>query len=150
MAQKLILIRGLLGSGKSTFAKKIKEGYFNVPIGDDYFEHFEDDMFFTNTKGEYKFDPSKLKDAHAWCFDKTRGHLLFKDSVIVSNTFIKYWEMKPYLEYAFNNSIETHIYEMKSQYGSIHNVPTATMERMQRDFEAIKFQSPIYRMEAIW
>ena len=52
--KQLILLRGLPGSGKSTFA--------NLLGG----IHVEADQYFMQD-GEYKFDASKLKQAHNWC-----------------------------------------------------------------------------------
>jgi adenylate kinase family enzyme len=72
--KNLILLRGLPGSGKSTFAKQICN------------QHIEADMFFIQD-GEYKFDASKLKEAHAWCKDKTEAWMQKGYNVCVSNTF---------------------------------------------------------------
>ena len=44
--------------GKSTLAKRVCN------------QHIEADMFFMKD-GEYKFDPTKLKQAHEWCREKT-------------------------------------------------------------------------------
>jgi tRNA uridine 5-carbamoylmethylation protein Kti12 len=51
----LYIVRGIPGSGKTTFAKSL-----NCPV-------FEADMFFVNSQGIYNFDYTKIKDAHAWC-----------------------------------------------------------------------------------
>ena len=67
--KKLILLRGLPGSGKSTFAKSIS----NESTG-----HIESDMFFVKD-GEYKFDGSKIKDAHNWCQDVVEHWMNFID-----------------------------------------------------------------------
>jgi len=65
---KLILVRGVSGSGKTTYAKKL--------INDDpSLSHYEADMFFY-TNGSYNFNPFKLKDAHAWCKINT-SHTFF-------------------------------------------------------------------------
>jgi adenylate kinase family enzyme len=54
----LFLVRGIPGSGKSTFAKHIWNEYAIC----------EADKFFHNKEtGEYNFDPSRLKEAHEWC-----------------------------------------------------------------------------------
>ena len=55
----LILLRGLPGSGKSTLAKTL--------IGDKDYCYKEADMYFIDNDGAYKFNPSKLEDAHNWC-----------------------------------------------------------------------------------
>jgi len=45
----LVIIRGLPGSGKSTFAKKFVEKGF---------KHYEADMWMVDKDGNYSFDPS--------------------------------------------------------------------------------------------
>lgn len=61
MNHQLILIRGLPGSGKTTMAKTL------------YPDHVlcEADQFFETDKG-YIFDGSKIKEAHAYCFNKAK------------------------------------------------------------------------------
>jgi len=56
---QLTLIRGLPGSGKSTLAKTMVEPKAAV--------HLEADMFFMSESGEYCYQQSKVKAAHAWC-----------------------------------------------------------------------------------
>ena len=60
MEKTLFLVRGLPGSGKTTFAKQLSDIVF------------EADMYF-ESNGEYKFDPSKIRDAHEWC----KGHVRY-------------------------------------------------------------------------
>lgn len=97
----LYIIRGLPGTGKSTLGKTLA-GSFSF-AADDYF--MEGD--------EYKFDPSKLKQAHEQCQSHVRqalellvharGLLPTLDGgshVAVCNTFSKEWEWRPYAEMA--------------------------------------------------
>ncbi|MDF5393465.1 AAA family ATPase, partial [Vibrio parahaemolyticus] len=64
---KLILIRGLPGSGKTTLAKQLA-----IELGA---KHFEADMYFENDEGDYHFEPVQLPQAHEWCFQQTRKWL---------------------------------------------------------------------------
>ena len=90
---KLIIIRGIPGSGKSTMAKKmVAEGQADT--------HWETDMFFLNERGEYIFNRNQLSDAHRKCQEKVRQDLEYNRRVIVSNTFVKKWEMQPYIDMA--------------------------------------------------
>ncbi len=59
MMRNLYIVRGLPGSGKSTFAKF---------VGDSFVEA---DMFFMKN-GKYEFDMSKIRDAHSWCLSTVR------------------------------------------------------------------------------
>ena len=77
-------------------------------IGD---ELFEADQYFV-TDGEYKFDPSKLGDAHAECQQKTRQCLVDGGSCIVANTFTQRWEMEVYLQMADDLGINVNIVDL--------------------------------------
>lgn len=121
---RLILIRGLPGSGKSTEARRFeREGYI----------HLETDMWFLDTAGQYQFDASRLKDAHQWCQYTTRILLNAGKNVVVSNTFVKKWEMAAYLAMVPASSLR--IVAMTGSYGSVHNVPAEVIERMRLSWE---------------
>ncbi|EKO3833281.1 ATP-binding protein [Vibrio harveyi] len=124
---KLLLIRGLPGSGKTTLAKKLSKQLKA--------KHFEADMYFENEIGEYVFDCTKLADAHEWCFQQTRKWLNKGKVVIVSNTFVHHWEMKRYLKYCEKKQIEVEVHVCREQYQSIHDVPSATIENMRRQWQ---------------
>lgn len=79
------IIRGLPGSGKSTFAKTF--GCF----------HVEADMFFVRD-GEYKW--LNTGENHDWCFACFKEAVCRGIDVCVSNTFTTMREMRPYLEFA--------------------------------------------------
>lgn len=56
---KLLLVRGIPGSGKSTYAKQWAEENNAV--------HVEADMYFVQPSGHYAFDPKQIGAAHDWC-----------------------------------------------------------------------------------
>jgi hypothetical protein len=95
-------------------------------------EHLEADMYFIDESGNYKFDASRLWNAHGWCLYKANSFLMAGTSVIVSNTFTTMKEMQPYFDVARWLDIDIDVIEMRTQYGSIHNVPEATMEKMRQ------------------
>ena len=120
-ANKLFLVRGLPGAGKSTFVK-------NLGIGG----HLEADVYVVRS-GEYKFN----KDAHLWCQDACKVALRFgKKNVVVSNTFTQEWEMKPYFEMAEKMGVEVTVLVVENYHGgkSIHNVPQEAVNAMERRF----------------
>ena len=121
---KLIIVRGLPGSGKSTFAQTFP---FTV--------HLEADMFFLNDVGEYKFDSQLLGRAHTWCQETTKILLRSGNSVIVSNTFTTMKEINPYLDIAKNiKGCTVEVYRTTKNYGSVHNVPKEAIQRMADRF----------------
>lgn len=130
---RLFLIRGLPGSGKSTFAKR----YFWMMS-----RHLEADMYFIKPNGDYVFEPNKIKQAHEWCQQSARIFLTQGYDVIVSNTFTTVNEMKFYLDFAKENNIPVEIARMTKDYGSIHNVPQDVIDRMRSRFE--DYEGEIY------
>lgn len=126
-AAKLTLIRGLPGSGKSTLAKQLCEQMNAI--------HLEADMYFFNSLGDYQFDPAQLDKAHRWCRNRAFDYLNKGMHVIVSNTFVRHWEMKPYLRFAQQYGIDVEILVCHGNYGSVHGVPNETINKMRQNWQ---------------
>ena len=95
----LTLIRGISGSGKSTYVKK---HYPNGTV-------FSADQYFFKADGSYEFDLKSLGAAHASC--KGRCATAMKKGislVVLDNTNSTLRELKSYLRFA-----ETHKYEVE-------------------------------------
>jgi predicted kinase len=126
MDKILYIVRGIPGSGKSTFAKQLTS---NV---------FEADHFFYDEKCVYKFDPSKIKDAHQDCQDNIR-HAMQSNipKIAVSNTFTQEWEMEPYFILAkeYGYGVFTVIVENRHGGKNIHGVPDDKIELMKDRFQ---------------
>lgn len=132
--QTLYIIRGLPGSGKTTLAQNMIRAF--AKHGGGTFVHAEADQFFTRPDGEYEFRREMLKDAHAYCqgkvFDALQNGV---ELVIVSNTFVKKWEMQPYIDMANNLKIEYGILCANGNYQNVHGVPDETIARMRATWE---------------
>ncbi len=125
---QLILLRGLPGAGKSTLADIICD------------RHVEADVFFIDKKtGEYKFDASKLKQAHKWCvkmvkeiMDEDEGY-----NIAVSNTFTQEWEMEAYYKLAKEYDYRVHSIIVENRHNGVnkHNVPDEKIEQMKNRFQ---------------
>lgn len=123
--KELILLRGLPGSGKSTFAEVI--GGFRC----------EADMYFMEDGG-YKFDITRIEKAHRWCKEQCESFMVReKPKVIVSNTFTQEWEMEAYYELAktYGYKVTSLIVENRHGGENIHNVPAPTLGNMRNRFE---------------
>lgn len=122
---QLTLIRGLPGSGKSTLARKLDA------------IHLEADQFFIQENGVYQFLPHKLKDAHKWCQSQCKYHLSKGNDVVVSNTFVRRWELEPYLKLAKQYNANLVIKTCTEKYLSIHDVSEDTVRKMSESWEEI-------------
>lgn len=126
MSGVLILLRGVPGAGKSTLANQL--GGVN----------FEADRYFMDENLEYKFDATKLKDAHNWCRHSVMDAMKSGEPVVVvSNTFTQEWEMEAYyllaeeLEYRVFSLIVENRHEGKNSHG----VPDDKIQQMKDRFQ---------------
>jgi predicted kinase len=123
----LILLRGLPGSGKSTLGDIIQQS--SVISADD---------FFIDSKGEYVFDATKLKEAHNMCQQKCAERMRLELSkIVVANTFTQTWEMQPYFDMAERYHYRVHTLVVENRHGAknIHNVPEDKLVQMKNRFE---------------
>ena len=128
--KELFLLRGLPGSGKSTLAKML--------VGDKDYCHKEADMYFVDGDGNYKFQPSKIKEAHKWCQEEIEFLMKYEHSlVVVSNTFTQEWEMEEYYKLAEKYGYRVHSLIVENRHGGIneHNVPEEKLKQMKTRFE---------------
>ena len=114
---RLILIRGLPGSGKTTMSTAyVNEGYL----------HFEADQYFEKGDG-YSFDGERLADAHAWCLEKTRAALGEGESVCVANVFATVDDIRPYALLG----VDFQVVEARFPGRSVHEVPAEALRAMR-------------------
>jgi predicted kinase len=123
--KELFLLRGVPGAGKSTLAKSLGG------------MHIESDKYFMDGD-EYKFDPSKLKDAHAWCQNAvkvwTKNGV---EKIVISNTFTQEWEMDYYFDLAKEHGYRVYSLIVENRHGNkdVHNVPEEKLVQMKQRFE---------------
>ena len=117
---KLTIVRGLPGSGKSTYAKSL--GCF----------HVEADMFFI-IDGEYKW--RQTGDNHKWCFNQVKMAMENRIDVVVSNTFTQKWELEKYVDLSKEFCYIIEVVSCQGSYGNTHDVPEETLAKMKERWE---------------
>lgn len=135
----VMIMRGIPGSGKSTEAQRIAEttGAPNSCV-------ISADAFFIGDDGVYRFEPSRIGEAHAQCFrnflteiQRWRNESM---TVVVDNTNTCCWEASPYVlaAQAFGHAVQiVHVVcdvEVAAARNT-HGVPAATVRSMADRFE---------------
>ena len=126
MEKILTICRGIPGSGKSTFAKTLGG------------QHYEADMFFIDEEGNYKFDVTKIKEAHQWCQSIVKTDMILEyPKIVVSNTSTEEWEMEPYFTLAKEYGYTVFTIVVENRHGGVnqHGVPEEKVEQMKNRFE---------------
>jgi len=125
MEKVLYIVRGIPGSGKSTFAKTLGG------------QHYEADMFFISENGEYNFDFTKIKDAHQWCQGMIKTDMILEyPKIVVSNTSTQEWELEVYFELAKEYGYTVFSVVVENRHGGVnqHGVPEDKLEQMRNRF----------------
>ena len=140
---KCYILVGMSGSGKSTWVENNQQTE-SASVSADY--------YFSRETGEYKFDASKLGEAHNDCLrnfiDVTQNKFPI---VFVDNTNLSKEEIFPYLKIAQAYGYEVTFVLFWPKYNAkttiqvcahrnTHNVPTKTLERQYNKFHDSYFQ----------
>lgn len=109
-----------------------------------------DDFFIED--GVYMFEPDLLEDAHRW--NQKRAFKAMKSGIspiIIDNTNIHAWEMKPYVKMARENRYEVIFQEPDTPWKfnvqeltrrNIHDVPRQKIQQMKEEYEhSVTFHS---------
>lgn len=127
MVGKLIMIRGIPGSGKSTMARgMIERGEAD--------SHYEPDMFYSRT-GTYVWYAEEVFEAHAWCMQNIRRDLIAGKRVVMAHTFIKCWEIQKYAQIAKELGLKYEVIEANGCYQNLHQCPEHVLNHMRESWE---------------
>lgn len=120
----LYLVRGLPGSGKSSYARSL--GCLVV----------EADMW-NMRGGRHVYDHSRMGAAHEWCLAKAKETMELGLDIAVANTFAHAKFMEPYVEHAQKIGCPVTIVECRKVYGTHHPVPRKVIDTMRKTWEAV-------------
>ena len=123
----LTLIRGLPGSGKSTFAKRY---YPNIL-------HLENDMFCMN-EGIYNFNKDKAKDVHDQILKIVNQNLKLTDGkmdMVISCVFAHKKSIMKFFKLAKKYNCKFEVIKLTSEFGNKHDVPVDVLESMKNSFQ---------------
>ncbi|QHZ59991.1 hypothetical protein PJKIFABJ_00036 [Pseudomonas phage PE09] len=125
----LYLIRGLPGSGKSTFAETISDA-LNA-------QHFEHDRYLFTPEGDYVWTPGRMAYAYRQCLRDTECAMGDGLTVVVSNVFPTSKSLKNYRKLAEKYGYKVTYIVVENRRGgvNIHDVPQEALEDMRRAFQ---------------
>lgn len=130
----VIIMRGLPGSGKTTWVRDNAPGDAIIVSADTYFMQ----------NGRYQFDPSKIAEAHNDCLRRFVAALQERTSptIVVDNTNLRVTEIAPYyrLAEAFGYTpivVWVHQHPDACANRNIHNVPRDAILKMMTATEAL-------------
>lgn len=119
----LTLIRGLPGSGKSTYAKQ----HFDCLILENDMWHVED--------GVYCWTKDKLLTALKWVHQTAELMLENGKDVCIANTFTRRAFINSYRMLAEKHGAKFNVVRFETQFKCIHDVPAEVMKSMKDNFE---------------
>lgn len=125
MENILILVRGVPGCGKSTFAKLLGRAICTA------------DDFHMTREGKYNWIAARQGAAHTWCQRKCERFMKRRiDRVIVANTSTTERELKPYYDLAKSYGYKVFSVIVENRHNGIneHNVPAETLDKMTERF----------------
>ena len=123
-------IRGLPGSGKSTFARQL------LSVLSTATEHIEADRHFI-VDGEYQFEGRRIPEVHAKCREQYARALEFGHDVVVSNVSAKDEHVETYRRLAEEAGYTFFSLVLENRHGGTnsHNVPDEALQRMRNHFD---------------
>ena len=124
--KKLVLVRGLPGSGKTTFAKKMCED-LNAEGGN--CNWLESSMYVAETGIQFK-SPKQVHIIAAWLYEKVEDAIKTYDTVIVARVASDENDIRRFKEIAEKNSAEFVVYRLDTHWKD--KCPKFVFEEMKK------------------
>ena len=140
---KITVLRGIPGSGKSTYAIGIRNAEVEFGLTPVIVSA---DLYFMSGL-EYRFDISKLGDAHRWCLREFIQNINDKMShIFVDNTNINLEDIAPYVAVGEALGYDVEVIQINADpvaaaLRNVHGVPLNSVRSMAERLERIKLPS---------
>lgn len=141
MSKEVIILRGPSGAGKTRWINDTFSGVDQVCSADHFFYVCSEET----GQLEYRFDITKIAEAHAACLRAFLESLhLGKERIVVDNTNTHHWEYDNYVIAADMMGYHVRIVEIVPKTleeirivaaRNQHGTPAATVARMMMEFE---------------
>ena len=155
-SRAVIILRGIPGSGKSTFVDNFAD-YLGNPMTDDVQVCSADHFWVNEQTGKYEFNIHFLGTAHHFCFENFEYYtgLTGKKKplyVVVDNTNVSVKEMNKYIKRAKETEwdIVTITFKIDPEVAfkrNIHNVPKNTVFNMYQKLINCQLPNDIINLE---
>jgi len=132
MANLVVIMRGISGSGKSTY---VKNNYPKALVCS------ADEFYTDEVSGKFKYDADKIALVHRLCFAKFLQALAKNEPlVVVDNTNIKLWEVSPYYLTATTMDYKVIVITLDCDpqvawERNVHQVPFERIQQYAQGFE---------------
>ena len=124
---ELFILRGVPGSGKSHVANALADSrYANAVI-------CSADHYFTGADGIYRFDPTRLPEAHYDCFNNVRAAMSRRDDrIVIDNCNVEpaHFELYEELAAQFGYRVYHLVIERRHNGVNSHGVPADRVETL--------------------
>lgn len=98
--------------------------------------HYETDLFYFDSNGDYKYSPDLSHAASIWCLRNVETSMKSNHNlIVVSNNFTRLWELEPYTQLAVVYGYEIQEVICKGNFKSSHISDPAAIARMKKFFQ---------------
>lgn len=133
MPGNLILVRGLPGAGKTELSALLAEEKWPVFSVDDYF---------TDAKGNYRFEFDKNHLAYKACEENCRKTMMDqKEKIFIHNTFTLDWELEVYFKLAKEFKYRVFVLTLENYHGqsNTHGISEDQIRKMAEKYKVKLF-----------
>ncbi len=143
MKPVLIIVRGVSGSGKSTFADFLVDNLKEIEVNhggetESCVQKFEADQWFIDN--DEPWNPSYLGTAHKWCQAEVKKSLQDGYITIISNTTTTKKELDPYIKIATELGVQYFVLITDGDYKNVHDVDD---DKLQKQAERFYFNNTV-------